>query len=205
MSYAQPRIDDMEWEPTLLPTDRQSALRAACGAAAHVPGAAAELGVYRGGSAHIIADCLPRRDLHLFDTFAGLPNEAHTAGDVLEPGTFWATSQEHVLARLHGHNAILHCGLFPDSAAGLEDLRFALVHIDADYHQSTRDGLQWFWPRMVVGGLVVVDDFEFPDTPGTTRAVREFMRDETGWAFGRAATHQIVFVRKCDTDGCSSR
>ncbi|MGH9656472.1 MAG: TylF/MycF/NovP-related O-methyltransferase, partial [Bryobacteraceae bacterium] len=43
-----------------------------------VNGAMAEVGVYRGASARLIRDADPRRELHLFDTFEGLPEPDDT-------------------------------------------------------------------------------------------------------------------------------
>ncbi|HEX6559984.1 MAG TPA: TylF/MycF/NovP-related O-methyltransferase, partial [Longimicrobiales bacterium] len=53
--------------------DEAYMLRSAVLAAAVVPGALAEVGVFRGGTARVICDAKGDRPLHLFDTFAGLP------------------------------------------------------------------------------------------------------------------------------------
>lgn len=190
----------------VLPVERQSVLIAACCAVAHVPGPVAELGVYRGGSAALIAGCLPMRDLHLFDTFVGLPAEARSGRDRLEAGKFGDTSEATVAERLQGYIVHLHAGLFPESAEGLEDLRFALVHIDADYYHSTRDGLWWFGERIVPGGVMLLDDWQQEDTPGVTQAVTDFRRDADGWRFLEPSPRQALFVREGNYgNGHSSR
>ncbi len=54
----------------------------------------------------------------------------------------------------------LHPGVFPQSAASFGDLRFSFVHLDMDLPASTSDGLAFFVPRLVPGGILIGDDFE---------------------------------------------
>ena len=67
-------------------------------------------------------------------------------------------------------------GTFPEETGkAVEDLRFALAHIDVDVYQSARDAFQWVWPRLVDGGLVVFDDYGFYGCEGVTEFVNELM------------------------------
>jgi len=81
-------------------------------------------------------------------------------------------------------------GLFPDTAAGLESETFAVVHLDGDLYETTRAGLDFFWPRMVTGGVIVLDDYGLHDCPGVTRAV-----DELGVSFEQTARYQVAITR----------
>jgi O-methyltransferase len=56
----------------------------------------------------------------------------------------------------------LHPGVFPDSACPVEEMRFSFVHLDMDLPASTRDGLAFFHPRMVPGGILIGDDYQDP-------------------------------------------
>jgi hypothetical protein len=47
------------------------------------------------------------------------------------------------------------------------------VHIDVDLYQPTRDSLAFFYPRLVKGGVIVMDDYGFKTCPGATRAAEE--------------------------------
>lgn len=143
--------------------------------AAALEGAAAEVGVYGGGSALVVARALAGsgKALHLFDTFAGLPSpevgrDLHAKGDFAadEASTREFLKDESGLA--------FHSGLFPDSAAALADARFAFVHLDADLYRSTLDACRFFVPRMSPGGILVVDDYGVATCPGVKAAVDEF-------------------------------
>jgi hypothetical protein len=56
----------------------------------------------------------------------------------------------------------------------VEDRRFKLVHIDVDLYQPTRDSVEFFYPRMVPGGVILCDDYGSTRCPGARRAMDEF-------------------------------
>lgn len=140
---------------------------------AAIPGALAEVGVYRGGTARLLAQIRPDRPLYLFDTFAGMPatdarHDFHHAGD------FADTSLEQVRGFVAAKNVVFRPGVFPDSAAGLEAERFSPVHVDCDIYMSVRACCEWFYPRMNPGGVMVFDDYGYRSCPGAREAVDEF-------------------------------
>jgi hypothetical protein len=139
-----------------------------------VPGEMAEVGVFLGGSAAVILNASNGKHLHLFDTFAGLPD----AGDYLKKGEY-AGSLSSVKRTLKGYSdrITLHEGLFPrDTAAAVAHLRFSFVHLDMDLYDGTLDALRFFWPRMNPGGILISHDY--PLLSGVVRAFREFFADE---------------------------
>ena len=70
-------------------------------------------------------------------------------------------------------NVILKRGLFPETTAGLEARRFAFVYVDFDYYISTRDAIALFAPRINPGGVMVFDDYEWPQCPGVAEAIEQ--------------------------------
>lgn len=133
----------------------------------------AEAGVYRGGTAAIMLSASQKR-LHLFDTFEGLP---HGEGE-FEKGE-WEGSVAEVRKNLGEwiDRVEFHPGLFPASAAGMSDHRFSFVHLDLDLYDSTHAALEWFWPRMEVGGILLSHDYPFSN--GVVRAFHEFFDGRT--------------------------
>ena len=95
-----------------------------------IPGAFAEVGVYRGVTSSFMHRQAPSRHLYLFDTFQEF--EARDL-EVAKDERFRDTSQEMV-GKLLGdtHNVEFKKGYFPETAVGLEAEKFALVMLDVD-------------------------------------------------------------------------
>ena len=157
---------------------RVRTLELLCAELGDVPGAAAELGVYRGGFARCLNALLPERTLYLFDTFEGFdPAEARGQG-----GGFVEahrnTSARRVLDRLpHPEKAVIRQGLFPASAAGIGET-FCLVSLDVDLEESTLAGLRFFLPRMEAGGYLLLHDYNNPKLPGVKAALRRYEEEQ---------------------------
>ncbi len=155
---------------------RLAALELLCRRLGSVPGAAAELGVYRGRFARCINRLLPDRTLHLFDSFQGFRPEEKAPAALQE--AHLGTSAEEVRSILPHPEAVrLHPGFFPDSAGGIQE-RFCLVSLDVDFEDSTLAGLEWFWPRMNPGGYLLLHDWGNPRLPGPAQALAAF---EKAW------------------------
>ena len=149
--------------------------------AAGLPGDLAEVGVYKGGTAKLLALTIsPRakKELHLFDTFTGMP-AADASADCHHEGDLGDTSLEAVQRSLRDcSNVHFYKGFFPATAGPIESLRFCMVHIDADIYKSVKDSCVFFYPRMEKGGIMVFDDYGFPSCPGARKAVDEFFADK---------------------------
>lgn len=159
-----------------------------------IDGDIAEVGSYRGGSAYLLA-ADSDRPLHVFDTFQGMP-QTDPERDIFRQGDFGDTSYEEVkefLAPLP--HVRLYPGFFPDTTKPVVDQRFRLVHIDVDIYRSVRDCCDFFYPRLVPGGILVFDDYGYPKCPGAKEAVDEFFRTlpETPLytANGQAIVHRL--------------
>ena len=152
----------------------------------HLPGDFAECGVYKGGSAYLIASTLAEsginkeRQLHLFDTFQGMPSTANDDPCGIKEGRFGDTSLSAVQEYLKEFPFVkFHLGYIPDTLAPVKESRFAFVHIDVDLYQTTKDCLEFFYQRMVSGGVMIFDDYGwaiFRDSE--KRAADEFFRDK---------------------------
>lgn len=141
-----------------------------------LPGRLAEVGVYQGGTAKLLAHvALPRgKALHLFDTFTGMPATDPTR-DIHVEGQFADTSLAAVRSFVGGSPLIhFHPGRFPETAGPLTNCQFCLVHVDVDIYQSVRDCCEFFYPRLVPGAFLIFDDYGFASCPGARMAVDEF-------------------------------
>jgi O-methyltransferase len=143
----------------------------------NVPGAIAEIGVYRGVTSAFIHRQAPQRRFFLFDTFEGFPA---TDLEIASDTRFKDTSQQAV-ANLLGDtdNIVFRKGYFPDTAAGLEAERFALVMLDVDLYAPALEVFRFFYPRMERGAYFFLHDFNSPESNhGISRAASEFLADK---------------------------
>ena len=138
-------------------------------------GEIAEIGVYKGGTGKLVAKACPDKSVHLFDTFSGMP-EIERDIDLHRKGDFADTSLDSVKMFLSDcNNVIFHPGFFPDTAEAVRDKKFCLVYIDVDIYQSVKNCLEFFYHRMVPGGVMVFDDYEWRNCPGVKKAIIEFL------------------------------
>jgi hypothetical protein len=149
-----------------------------------ITGDVAECGVYKGGSASLIAQTInklaPRKGIHLFDTFKGLPDPNFNYDSSHGQGMFQDTSVESVRALLSGlDNVNIQQGLFQETFPSIADNTFCFVHIDCDIYESILYCCQFFYPRLNQGGIMIFDDYGYTiDWPGAKRAVDDFFRDK---------------------------
>ncbi len=158
-----------------------------------VPGALAEVGVFRGGSARLICEAKGNRELHLFDTWDGLPDPGEAdRGSGFCSGEFVA-SLEATSKYLAGFAGVhFYRGLFPATADPIRDLDFSFVHLDVDLHASTVSALEFFYPRMSKGGVIMSHDYW---SPGVRTAVDEFYRDKSEIVLPQPAGRHCVIVK----------
>jgi hypothetical protein len=144
-----------------------------------IPGDIAEVGTYRGGSAMLLSLADDLKTIHVFDTFEGLPEpdldiEPHKKGN-------FTSSYEDVCEYLAPRsNIIIYKGLFPETAQPIVDKKFSLVHLDMDLYRGTLDALKFFYPRLSKGGVIICDDYCFPNCPGVDLALNEYFQDMPG-------------------------
>jgi O-methyltransferase len=144
-----------------------------------IEGAIAELGVYKGETAKLIHHMLPERTFYLFDSFIGLPKQVirEDCDGTVRPQTvkFDNTTPDEVLKYINGDSSKLQVkeGVFPETTEGIDENRYAFVHIDADLYQSTIDALNYFYPRLSAGGIIIIHDYNH-NWDGVKKAVDEF-------------------------------
>jgi len=157
-------------------------------------GQIAECGVSRGHSAYVAAHVLREfsfsSGFYLFDSFKGFsearPEDlAVLAGHVdvfnqqkgLKDGTKrFDYGMEPAQEALKDFEFIKFMpGWIPDRFHEVANESFAFVNIDLDLYEPTKKSLEFFYPRLVDGGVMHFDDYNTADWPGTNKAVNEYL------------------------------
>ena len=165
-------------------------------------GALIEVGVWRGGSGCLIAkraEMLGIKDnVYLCDTFKGVVK----AGDKdsrYRGGEHADASKEIVeetINKLKLNNTKILVGTFPDETSRLiNDQAFRFCHVDVDVYQSAKDITEWIWPKLIIGGMIVFDDYGFWGCEGVTRFVDEERNKKDRIVVQNLNGHAIVIKR----------
>ena len=100
-------------------------------------------------------------------------------------GTHWsrgdlAAGEEVVRLNLErfAERLRFHPGWIPERFADVADRSFAFVHVDVDLRQPTLDSLEFFYPRLSPGGILLCDDYGCTTCPGATAAIDAFLQDK---------------------------
>jgi len=167
-----------------------------------VPGAVAELGVFRGDFAKHINVAFANRQLHLFDTFEGF-TESDVKTEVInnlskaKVGDFSDTAEHLVLNKMtYKDNVHIHKGYFPESF-NLTDEMFCFVSLDVDLYDPTKKGLEVFWPHISKNGVVMIHDYSSTQFSGVKKAVDEFLATvDDAVSFPVCDMHGSLVVKK---------
>lgn len=164
---------------TLVSEDRCQALFNLAQKANKLEGDIAEIGVYKGGTAKLLALACPDKLIHLFDTFQGMPPKDDPSIDIHKEGDFNDTSLDAVKTALDEcTNTKFYQGMFPETVDETVSEKFSLVHSDVDLYQCNVDVLEYFYPKMGKGGIIVFDDYEWEGCPGIRKSIDEFLSDK---------------------------
>jgi O-methyltransferase len=135
-----------------------------------IPGAIAELGVYRGYVSRFLHEQMPERKLYLFDTFDGFRDNADNR--------FRNTTVEIVKERLKNLDNVEFCiGPFPETTKGLEQEKFSFILFDADKYDVAMASFEFFYPRLSPGGYFFLHDFNSNESEwSVSKATRDFLQ-----------------------------
>ncbi len=124
----------------------------------------------------MICEAKGDRPLHVFDTFEGLPTPTSPDGNVHRENQY-SCSLESVKNYLAGYpNVSFYKGRFPGTSGPIENLRFSFAHFDVDLYEGTLGCLEFFYPRMIPGGVMLSHDYSI--LSGVREAFATFLKDK---------------------------
>jgi hypothetical protein len=89
-------------------------------------------------------------------------------------------SEQYVKDLLNDYiNCRIYKGIFPaDTGSYVKNKMFKLVHLDVDIYMSYKNSLDFFYPRMIKNGIVIMDDYRLKFCFGAKKAIDEFMSNK---------------------------
>lgn len=143
------------------------------------PGVMAEFGCFNGGSLELLARIHPTKTIYGIDSFEGMPKSDPANEDTHLKGDFALSSEEYRDLLIHFKDFHPNVKILKGFSPGIfnsvpADTTFSFVHSDADLYSSTKDALEFFYPRLFRGGMMLFDDWGFGTTRGCRKALEEW-------------------------------
>jgi O-methyltransferase len=166
-----------------------------------LPGNVAECGVFKGGTAFVIADALRQtsKRVRLYDTFSGFPEGTENDPSGHKAGGFGNASLQAVKAYLSDFPSVEYApGVIPETFNHTDKETYCFVHVDVDLYRSVYDCCVYFYPRLVAGGVMIFDDYGFePYIDAGKKAVDDFFLDKPEVPFS-LRTGQCILIKLPD-------
>jgi O-methyltransferase len=143
-----------------------------------IEGDIAEVGSFQGGSAKLIALAKGTRPFHVFDTFEGLPEPTPEDGNTVLYKNQMTSIYDDVSNYLKAFPSVhIYKGLFPVTSGPIQGKKFSFVHLDVDLYKGTKDSLEFFYPRMSRGAILMCHDYIYQQ--GVRKAVDGFFANKS--------------------------
>jgi len=156
----------------------------------NIEGDIVELGSWKGANllwmAKVQAFLGSNKKIHCFDSFQGLTE--FSVHDTSSHLIHKYQGDERVLRSvidLYEYNNLIqiHKGLIEDTVPAWSELKtdISLIYFDADLYEAASVTLNYLTPHLLVGGIILFDEYGSKDWPGETRAVDEFLKMNKGF------------------------
>ena len=156
-----------------------------------IDGQVAECGVFQGHSLLPIGLYLKQENslkkIYGFDSFEGFNEEVKIDIDLggdnssqKKIGGFNSTSFNYVENLIKGFKLSdkikIFQGYFEETLSNVQEKKFSFVHLDCDLYSPYKGCLEFFYPRISRGGIILIDEYNDPSWPGCNKAVDEFIQ-----------------------------
>lgn len=156
-----------------------------------------EAGIAAGAQVIAMKYGAPNKTIHVFDSFCGIPRPSNM--DDQMPGIKYFTEEEilqlpdpgkqklettgvssvsiddfkkHMIDSGAGlDNLVIHEGWFEDVLPTVEIGLISILRLDGDLYNSTYVCLKYLYPKLIKGGVLIIDDIQLP---GCEKAVNKY-------------------------------
>lgn len=176
---------------------------------AEIPGEIVECGVWKGGMIAGISEFIGRKKANLFDSYQGLPLVREIDGEAAwnwqnnpEGEYFYdncSADEKYAIEamELSGVEYTSYKGWFKDvfnSSIPIESI--SILRLDSDWYDSTLECLEFFYPKITSGGLVIIDDYLTWE--GCSKAVHDYLSKIKSKSSIRSTSLGLIYIIKLD-------
>lgn len=166
-----------------------------------------ECGVAAGAQIIMMRHGAPNKVIHAFDSFCGIPRPSNRDNQI--PGIRYLNEFEQSLLPNPGEqplettgvtavtvdsfkthlvdsgcgleNIVIHEGWFEDTIPKAEIGDIAILRLDGDLYNSTFVSLKHLFPKVIKGGVIILDDYELKGCMDACKEYFEFINYEPEW------------------------
>lgn len=176
---------------------------------AHIPGEVVECGVWKGGMIAGISEIIGDKKANLFDSYQGLPPVNEIDGESAwkwqnnPEGEFFydncSADERYALDAMKksGVEFTSYKGWFKDvfnSSIPIESV--SILRLDSDWYDSTMECLDFFYPKIRNGGLIIIDDYLTWE--GCSKAIHDYLSKIESKSTIRATALGLTYIIKID-------
>jgi O-methyltransferase len=147
-----------------------------------ISGDVVEFGCFKGNTAALLS-AITRKRVWVYDSFEGLPNRSPF--DVANHASYQTGQLATTVMELQRTFNSLEVplptivrGWFQDIKAHQLPETIAFAHLDCDFYESISTSLSLVYPRLSVGAICFVDDYNHPTLRGVRTAVNAFLANK---------------------------
>ena len=152
-----------------------------------------ECGTWHGHSAWVFSKLIKKSgqkiNFHIFDSFEGgysaLNKEDKNLLRVLSQSEIKKQKEQFYSKESFVKNIVrefnfvkFYKGWIPTKFHEVKNKKFQFIHIDVDLYQPTYDSLNFFFPRLIEGGIILCESYNMSELPGANKAFEEFLKDK---------------------------
>jgi hypothetical protein len=166
----------------------------------HLEGDFVECGTYRGINAHGISAFLDfkniQKNFYLFDTWTGLAEERLHSFEKMRAVRRYEDCYNEVKETFSDiPNVILIQGLVPDTLSKVKWKKVCFLHIDMNCVYPEEAALEYFWDKIVTGGVIISDDYSHPGYEDQKKAFDSFAKSKNAMVFSLPTGTGVIFKR----------
>lgn len=178
----------------------------------NLSGFVAECGCYKGLSSNLMCKAIKSGNAYfmgegfqIYDSFEGLSqlqpedresstssNKERPPKEIMKEGRFAVDIEKVKMSLSEFPNIQYFKGWIPHSFPSENPNQYRFVHVDVDLYQPTLDSLEYFWPKLLPGAIMLCDDFNWS---GAEKAVKEFSAKHSA-SYNVSPFNQAYFVKE---------
>jgi len=141
---------------------------------------------------------LPKSKMHLFDSWGPMKEDDLLDSEIESKDRYSELKLDNTKNNLKEFENLIiyHKGYIPEVFFQISKSISSIVymHIDLNSMKPTIDSLEYFFPKLVSGGIILFDDYGWNNHKDTKHAVDDFFNDKPG-ALLHLPTSQAIFYK----------